>query len=668
MKTAENAENVTPEVLQMKEVGKGIPRDLKSAEAFAELERGVYAALETYSNVHRGSGHNSMVSTHLFEQARDIVLEYLGLDKSKYIVIFCTPGRAAALTALLDPKNYQILSSQELGLPLGLRVLAVKGKALPKGVPFQTGGGTTRLISPDWVVWAHAPDKFEAGTPAIINIIAFAKALRLIRQCGKNISVEPTPEKLTAGEILYNDELSNYSGRELLDELKQTLIGRSIRVPTTKGSVPFINLDNAASTPTFTPIWNAFRMAWRQSEEVHGKLIKEVRSICAEALGAPLAAYDVIFTSNTTEAINLAAESLSRGHDKETDPVVLNTILEHSSNDLPWRLVPSHSLVRLPVDDEGFIDLKGMDSLLCAYNQEGLYGKKRIKLVAVSGASNVLGVCNDLAEISRIVHRNGAKLLVDAAQLVAHRKVGIEECGIDYLAFSAHKVYAPFGCGVLVVKKGLLNFSSEELDRIHSSGEENVGGIAALGKALVLLQRIGMEVICKEEQVLTGRILHGLSQIPGLRIFGIKDPDSPRIDQKSGVIVFTLKGIMPDRLARELALRGGIGVRYGCHCAHLLVKRLLHVGPLLERFQRLLLILFPRLSLPGIVRVSLGIENSEDDVDILIQVLGTIAGKSHTIADKPSVTTHSETTILNLTEVNLKMNEFVRDSSQRVFD
>ena len=82
----------------------------------------------------------------------------------------------------------------------------------------------------------------------------------------------------------------------------------------------------------------------------------------------------------------------------------------------------------------------------------------------MSGASNVLGVCNNLAEISRIVHRYGARLLVDAAQLVAHRKVDMEGCGIDYLAFSAHKVYAPFGCGVLVVKKGLLNFSSAELE------------------------------------------------------------------------------------------------------------------------------------------------------------------------------------------------------------
>ncbi len=171
------------------------------------------------------------------------------------------------------------------------------------------------------------------------------------------------------------------------------------------------------------------------------------------------AAYEVIFTSNATEAINLVAESLSRESEDGTEPVLINTLLEHSSNDLPWRMLPGYSLIRLYVDDEGFMDLKELEKLLSDYNQNGQHGKKRIKLVAVSGASNVLGVCNSLEEISRIVHSYGARLLVDAAQLIAHRKVDMEACGIDYLAFSAHKVYAPFGCGVLVARKGLLDFS-----------------------------------------------------------------------------------------------------------------------------------------------------------------------------------------------------------------
>ena len=337
------------------------------------------------------------------------------------------------------------MSSQDIGLPLGVRALAVDRKALPRGAPFQTGGGTARLVSPGWVIWAKAPDKFEAGTPAIVNVIAFAMALRLIQHFGNDAFQDTAAEKLAATEILYHDELEQYSGRELLDELRQTLIGRGVRVPTVEGARPFINLDNGASTPTFTPIWDAVCQTWRQPRQVQQEIIHEVKSICAGVLGAPLAAYDVIFTSNTTEAINLVAESLRHESEQGIESVVLNTLLEHNSNELPWRTVPGVSLIRLPVDAEGFVDLNELETLLCAYNQEGQHGKKRIKLVAVSGASNVLGIFNDLAEISRIVHRYGARLLVDAAQLVAHRKVEMEACGIDYLAFSAHKVYAPFG-------------------------------------------------------------------------------------------------------------------------------------------------------------------------------------------------------------------------------
>lgn len=220
------------------------------------------AALETYSNVHRGSGHKSMVSAHLFEQARDIILEYLELKKGRYVVVFCTPRRAEALIKQLIPGSYHIVSSRDIGLTLGVRALAIKRKALPRGIPFQTGGGTTKLISKSWVIWANAPDKFEAGTPAIVNVIAFAKALRLIRKFGNDVFPDPTAEKLTISKILYHDELKEYTGQELLDKLRQTMIGRSISVPTMEGIMPYINLDNSASTPTFTPIWNAFRQTW----------------------------------------------------------------------------------------------------------------------------------------------------------------------------------------------------------------------------------------------------------------------------------------------------------------------------------------------------------------------------------------------------------------------
>ncbi|MEI6048704.1 MAG: aminotransferase class V-fold PLP-dependent enzyme [Bacteroidota bacterium] len=640
---------------------------MHKTEVFAELERGVHAALETYSNVHRGSGHNSIVSTHLFEQARAIVLEYLGLNKGKYVVIFCSPGGAEAFKAKLEPESYQSVSSQDIGLPLGVRALAVNRKALPKGAPSQTGGGTARLISPDWVIWADAPDKFEAGTPAIINVIAFAKALCLIRQSGNEIFLYPTAQKLTATDILYHDELEKYSGQELLDKLRQTLIGRNMRVPTVEGVRSYINLDNSASTPTFTPIWNAVCQTWRQPIQIQQEIIHEVKSICAGVLDASLSAYSIIFTSNTTEAINLAAESLSRESEQDTEPLVLSTLLEHSSNDLPWRMFPQFSMIRLKVDAEGFLDLNELDTILSAYNQKGEHGKKRIRLMTVSGASNVLGSFNNLKEISRIVHKYGARLLVDAAQLVAHRKVGMERCGIDYLAFSAHKVYAPFGTGVLAVRKGLLNFNTAELEQIQSSGEENPGGIVALGKALMLMQRIGLDLIKDEEQALTRKTLLGLAQIKGLIIYGINDPASPMFNQKGGVIVFSMKGIMSNRVAKELALRGGIGVRYGCHCAHILIKHLLGITPLLASFQGIIVKLFPGLKLPGLVRVSLGIGNTGEDVDTLIHMLDKIALKPQSLTHGASDSKQNRTPIFPKANAEQQINDFVKAAAMRVY-
>ena len=596
------------------------------------------------------------------------VLEYLGLNKRKYKVIFCSPLSAAKLTAKLDTGSYRVLSGNDFGLPLGVRAVAVKRNALPASVPFQSGGGTARLMAINWVVWESVPDRFEAGTPAIINIIAFAKALRLIKKSGSNIFQNPIAEKLTANKILYNDELGKYSGKELLDELRKTMIGSSVQVPTIQGEKSFINLDYAASTPTFLPVWDAVRQTWQQPKLIQNEIIQEVRSVCAKMLGAPQSEYDIVFTANTTEAINLAAESLSRESEEDIEPVVITTLLEHSSNDLPWRTFQNHSLLRLSIDKEGFFDLNELETLLRTHNIEGKCGKKRIRLVAVSGASNVLGTFNDLAEISRIVHQYGARLLSDAAQLVAHRKIDMERCGIDYLVFSAHKVYAPFGSGALVVKKGLLRFTPDEMELIHSSGEENAGGIAALGKILVLLQRIGMDVIQAEEQALTKKVVKGLAQIEGIQTPGITDTNSPTFAKRGGVIVFYLKDKVSSSVGKELALQGGIGVRYGCHCAHILVKHILGVGPKLEKFQRMIVSLFPKLQLPGVVRVSLGIGNTEEDIDTFLQVLTQMVAKTPKLADKQTVSSQKSSLVLPKSEVQKQIKDFVKAASRRVYD
>lgn len=596
---------------------------------FPELSSTVRTVLETYANVHRGSGYTSMVSTYLYEHARGIVLDHLGLDRRRYAVVFCSPRQADQLQARLPPGACRTLSSQDVGLPLGLRAIVVRRRALPRGVPPQPGGGAARLVGSGWVVWAAAPDRFEAGTPAVVNVIAFARALQLAedaaRAPGGDAAGERAVAQRSARDILRHDRLDGYCGPQLLAELRKTLIGQRIPVPTRDGLKPFVNLDNAASTPTFEPVWEAVQEAWRQPDPVRREIVGETRLICAEVLHAPPGDYEVVFTANTTEAINLVAQSLARQAGSGVEPVVVNTVMEHNSDDLPWRRVPGVGLIRLPVDRDGFVDPADLDGLLQEYNQQRRHGGQRIMLVAVSGASNVLGACNDLAQIGRIVHRHGARLLVDGAQLVAHRAVDLSACGIDYFAFSAHKAYAPFGTGALVARTGMLGFDPAEHESILSSGEENVGGIAALGKALVLLQRVGLDVIEQEERALTAQALRGLAEIPGITVFGVQSPDSPHFPRRGGVIAFNLRGVMAGRLAAELAHQGGIGVRSGCHCAHMLVKRLLGVSRRLERFQRLIVSSFPRLELPGVTRVSLGIENTPEDVDVLLDVLGRIA-------------------------------------------
>ncbi|MHC1777565.1 MAG: aminotransferase class V-fold PLP-dependent enzyme [Lentimicrobium sp.] len=606
---------------------KDIPRASGTAEqAFAELEQSIFAALERYSNVHRGSGHFSAFSTHIYEKAREIVLGYLGLDKKKYQVIFLSPRRAKTFAGMLKPESYKLLPGRVTGLSPGVDALIIERAALPEGTPFETGGGTTRLYGPDWVIWAGQPDRFEAGTPAIINIIAFTKMLQIMKRLGKDVFRGSSAKDLTPAEILHSGEFMDLDGAELLHALRETTVGRDLQVPTTTGHRPFINLDNSATTPAFRPVWEAFRQGMRMNDQTVEAIAGNVRQICADALGAPLTSYEVIFTSNTTESINLAAAGLGNQPAGDAEPVILTTILEHSSNDLPWRTVTGHSVIRLEADNEGIFDLKRLEDLLGNYNEKGLHGKNRIRLVTVSGASNVLGTCNDLEAIATLVHRYGAWLMVDAAQLAAHRKISMENTGIDLLALSAHKIYAPFGTGVLIARKGLLKFDHTELKQIMASGEENPGGIAALGKALLLLQKIGFELIESEERNLTGKALKEMSRIPGIKIFGMLSAEPNGHIGKTGVIGFTVKSMMPSTVARKLALTGGMGTRFGCLCAHLIIKQLSGFTPFQEKLQRFVVKMVPILNLQGIVRASFGLQNTEADVDALIEELKLITG------------------------------------------
>jgi len=361
---------------------------------------------------------------------------------------------------------------------------------------------------------------------------------------------------------------------------------------------------------------------------MRAELVGEVKNICSYFLNASGRDYDIQFTSNTTESVNILANGLHLGGEG-ISPVVITTIAEHSSNDIPWRLMAGSEVQRTPLNDEGFIDENNLEDLLKSYNEKKEHGNKRIKLISVFGASNVLGTCNNLKAISDIAHKYGALLFVDAAQLVAHRKINMEVEGIDFLAFSAHKIYAPFGTGVLVSRKGMLNFTDEEKITIEKSGSLNIGGIASLGKALHILQRIGMDVIEQEEQDLTKYALLELSKLEDLKMFGLQNYKSPAIKDKLGVFAIQYKDLMADKVAKKLSQRGGMGVRAGCHCSHLIVKDLLNVGPKLEKFQRIVARNFPSTKFPGLTRISLGIENNKDDIDRLIDIFKAWDSKLH---------------------------------------
>lgn len=646
--------------------------DKDAERAFEALEQAVYAALETYSNVHRGTGHFSMASTALFEKAREVVLEHLGLGTREHTVIFCTPHRAEVLTGLLPTGAYQVLSSAELGLPLGLRAVAADRRALPKGVPFETGGGVVKLVSDDSVVWADAPERFEAGTPPVVNVVAFAKALRLTRIYGQD-AFKARGERCPAAALLYQDDLMELQGRALLRALRAEHIGRGIEVPTTKGARPYVNFDNGASTPTFAPIWESVRRTWRQPEEVQQALVAEVRALCLDYLGASPESYDVLFCSNATEAMNLFILGFHPDSEGEegSETVVVNTLLEHHANELPWRYRPDLELLTLPVDDEGFLDLEALEAHLRAYNRDHAHSGQRIRLVAVSGASNVLGSFNDVRAIARLAHAYGAEVLVDAAQLVAHRAIEMEAWGIDHLVFSAHKVYAPFGSGAVVTRRGLLRFAPEDERAVCCSGEENVVGVVALGKALDLLRRVGLDVVEDEERALTGRLLQGLQAIDGVQLFGVRGPQSPRFGDKSAVVAFSFDDVPHNLAAKLLAERGGIGVRNGCFCAHPLVKHLMQIQRWRELLAEVGLALLPRFTtsvLPGVIRASLGLENDEEDVELFLEAVAEIAAESQSLLNRFLGSTYNGTPFLPQQEIAAEMATFVRERVSRVFE
>jgi len=316
--------------------------------------------------------------------------------------------------------------------------------------------------------------------------------------------------------------------------------------------------------------------------------------------------------------------------------------MEHHSNDLPWRA--NAKTIHIDVDNNGFLDIDDLKSKLQEY-------RGRVKLVAVSGASNVSGLMPPINEIAVAAHQAGAEFFMDAAQLAPHRKIRMgkpgDEDSIDYLAFSGHKMYAPFGTGVLIGPKklfkqgdpdlvggGTVNYVTlSEVQWAHlpdkeEAGSPNVIGAVALSAAIDFFDKTGFTSIADHERELTKYALSKLAKLDAVELYG---PSKWLADlDRVGVISFNIKGEYHAKVAAILSYEGGIAVRNGCFCAHPYIQRLLHISDVASAKYRDQINHGNRSEVPGLVRISFGIYNTKSEIDCFIEVLSSIIEKRYT--------------------------------------
>lgn len=428
-----------------------------------------------------------------------------------------------------------------------------------------------------------------------------------------------------------------------LADLPNLLIGADTVVPTLHGPKRYINFDNAASTPTFQPIADSLVSFLRWYSNVHrgtgfksqlsSWAFERSRDIVAEFIGADLKQQVVIFTKNSTEAINKLAYRLPF----EEGDIILTTLMEHHSNELPWRRAGKVEHVGL--NDDGTISKDDFLAKLKAFGS-------RVKLVAITGASNVTGYINDLDFFAEKAHDMGAKILVDAAQLAPHRPIDIKprdpQHRIDYLVFSGHKMYAPFGVGVLVGDKetfeqgdpetvggGMVDMVTLEeaywtdLPEKEEAGTPDTVGVVALAKAIHMLQSLGWDAIIGHEAELTAYALKQLKQMPAVTLYGDTDPANAA--ERLGIISFNVGNLSHALVAAILNYEGGTGVRSGCLCAQQYVKSILHVSDKDCKAVVQQILARDRSSTFGAVRVSFGLYNTKSEIDRLIEMLHKIA-------------------------------------------
>jgi cysteine desulfurase / selenocysteine lyase len=424
---------------------------------------------------------------------------------------------------------------------------------------------------------------------------------------------------------------------------RERFVGLGQMTPLFDGRLtPYINLDNAASTPPlrdvadavqrFLPFYSSVHRGSGFKSRVSTLAYDDAHDIVARFVGADTRSNTAIFGKNTTEAIN----KLAFRFPLPPGSVVLSTEMEHHSNDLPWRRA---TVVRARVTPDGRLDEDDIDRLLTLYGE-------RIALVTVSGASNVTGFIQPIHRLARKAHRVGASILVDAAQLAPHRRIDVKPDDdpehIDFVALSAHKMYAPFGTGALVGRRDVFLSGAPEYrgggtveivtpDEVHwaglpdreEAGSPNVIGAIAMASAARTLMDMGREELERHETRLTQYALERLQSVRGVKIYG--ERNCVQGGDRVGVIPFNVGSTHHTLVAAILGSEAGIGVRSGCFCAQPYVARLLGLTPAEQAARRREHLAGDRSRTPGMVRASLGAYNTFDEIDALTEMLERIA-------------------------------------------
>ena len=380
---------------------------------------------------------------------------------------------------------------------------------------------------------------------------------------------------------------------------------------------PITYLDSAASSQRPTAVLDAMR---EYDETTHANVHRGVYAIAEEAtrrfeaartdvgrfIGAPEPGREVVFAKNATEALNLVAHAWGRTHLGRGDVVVL-TEMEHHANIVPWHMLAAERGIELrwlPVDDDGRLVLDDLDAVL-----DGA------KLLSLTCMSNVLGTLNSVSLLAAAAHDAGAVVVADACQSVPHLPTDVAALGVDFLAFSAHKMLGPTGIGVLWGRAELLaelppflgggemildvrkdGYTPNDIPWRFEAGTPPITEAVGLGAAVDYLRAVGMDTVRAHEQLLTGYALGALTDRfgDGIRIFG-----PPGTEDRGGVISFALGDVHPHDISQILD-EYGVCVRAGHHCAKPLMRRL---------------------GVNATARASFGPYNDEHDIDTMVEAL-----------------------------------------------